>query len=162
MLHALHVIGDYFVRSACGFCIMSTVNANADEHIHYEYVFGETFCRRKTTRYGYNDMDIAKCRSTEEKILVGGGKNFCTFVLKHKVTYEASKPKLYQTPPTRKGTEKMATSKTTLSRENLDTLFNFTFHLDMGSQEGTPSSAKRMKLQFTSEMRQLVPASVQC
>ena len=130
--------------------IMSTVNTN-DEHIHYEYVFGEAFCRRKTTRY-FGDVDITRCRSTEEKALVGGGTNFCTFVVKYKVAYAASKPRLYQTPPTRKGTEKMTTNKTALSRENLDTLFNFTFHLDMENEEGTSSGAKRMKLQFTGEI----------
>ena len=48
-------------------------------------MFGEAFCRRKTTYF--DDMDIAKCHSTGEKILVGGGKNFCTFVLKHEVAY---------------------------------------------------------------------------
>ena len=43
-------------------------------------------------------------------------------------------------------------SMTTLSRENLDTLFNFTFHLDMENEEGTSSGEKRMKLQFTGEV----------
>jgi len=117
-------------------------------HTHYHYNLGEAFCWRTTKHY--HDIDNVICQSTKDNILIGGGKNLCTFVLKQTVSYAASKTNQYQTPPIRKGSNQLTSSKMIISKVNIEILFNFTVHLKMNEEgeEGASHAAKRLKVQL--------------
>ena len=116
------------------------------KHTHYIYTFGESFCRR--TVESFSNIRLAKCRSTEDEVLVGGGHDFCSFVVKQEVKYAASRPSLYQTPRVTKCSDPLVPSKTFISEEKLNRLFTFTVH--MAIEEEGPS-AKRMKVELSAE-----------
>lgn len=56
-------------------------------------------------------------------------------------------------PPTRKGSGQLMASKTTISKESIDSLFEFTVHMNVeDDEEGTATpSAKCVKLQLSGE-----------
>ena len=132
---------------------VSTMLTSA-KHIHYFYNFGESFSKRTTEQF--DRVQLAKCRSTKDMLLVGGGQDHCTFVVKQEVQYATSKPNLYQTPNVKKADEQLVVpAKPFVSQVKLNTLFNFTVHMDMednndeGPSEGP--SAKRIKIELSGE-----------
>ena len=83
--------------------------------------------------------------------LVGGGQD-CTFVVKQEVQYAASKPNLYQIPNVKKADEQLVVpAKPFVSQEKLNTLFNFTVHMDMEDNNDEGPSAKRIKIELSGE-----------
>ena len=117
------------------------------EHKHYFYTFGESLCRR--TVKSFPDVTPKDCQSTEDEILVGGGPDFCSFVVKKKVQYAASKPKDYPTPNVIICDEQLVPSKTYITEEKVNRLFTFTFQMAMEEEEGP--STKRMKIELHTE-----------
>ena len=117
------------------------------KHTHYFYTFGESFCRRVAEEF--SNIRQAKCRSTQEDQLLGGGSDFCNFVTKQEVRYAASKPAQYQTPRVIESDEQLVVGKTFISSENLNRLFTFTVEMEMGDEEGR--SAKKMKVELCAE-----------
>lgn len=116
-------------------------------HTHYYYTFGETLSRRvdKVVK----NSDTLSCQSTPEMSLVGGGKDFCTYVAKQKVTYAASKTSSYHTPKVNKALEGLAVTEVTLDKEQLEDLFSFTVQVGVGVEE---PSRKRLKVQLGGEV----------
>ena len=54
------------------------------KHVHYYNNFGEAFSRWNVQEY--EEVQTTKCWTTEDNIWVGGGQDYCIFVLKQKVT----------------------------------------------------------------------------
>ena len=118
------------------------------KHVHYHYNFGESFTRRTVKEF--DKIQPKECRSTENSILVGGGQNHCTFVLKQDVKYAASRTNLYQTPTVKRAATALVVKEQYISRDYLNTLFDFTVHMDLEDNVDT-SSAKRMKIELSGE-----------
>ena len=118
-------------------------------HTHYLYIFGGSFCRRKVEQF--NNVLQAKCRSTAEELLVRGGNEFCTFVMRQEVKYAASRPALYQTPRVKKSNEHLVSAKTFISSEKLNRLFNFSVHVEEEINDDKGPSVKRMKVELSAE-----------
>ena len=132
--------------------VVATMFTSA-KHIHF-YNFGESFSKR--TIEVFDKVQPAKCRSTKDMLLVGGGQDHCTFVVKQEVHYTASKVNLYQTPNIKKAHEELAEpAKLYVSREKLNTLFNFTVHMEVGDDSDDDNegpSAKKMKIELSGEV----------
>lgn len=122
------------------------------KHTHYYYSLCETFARRTVEQY--DTIQHENCRSTAEMFLVGGGQDHCSFVTKQKVKYAASRTNQYQTPTVKKPDEQLVVNNTFVSKSILDSLFKFTFHMDMEEKGGASDapSAKRMKIEVNSEV----------
>ena len=100
------------------------------KHINYCYSFGESFSRRAIKVF--DKIQLTKCQSTEDRILVDGGQDHCTFVLKQEVGYAARCTNQYQTPTVKKAAKQLVVAKEFISTENLNALlFNFTIHMDV-------------------------------
>ena len=117
-------------------------------HTHYYYTFGETISRRIDKVF--EDLDTLTCQSTPEMSLIGGGKSFCTYVAKQKVTYAASKTSSYHTPKVNKALEGLAVTEV-LDKEQLEELFSFTVQVGVEEPREKPSR-KRLKVQLGGEV----------
>ena len=110
-------------------------------HTHYYYTFGETISR--CIDKVFEDLDTLTCQSTPEMSLIGGGKSFCTYVAKQKVTYAASKTSSYHTPKVNKALEGLAVTEV-LDKEQLEELFSFTVQVGV-EEPREEQSRKRLK-----------------
>ena len=129
--------------------------SSEEKHLHYYYNFGESFARR--TKEEYKKVEPRMCQSTEDVILVGGGKRHCTFVLKQRVKYAASRTNQYQTPTLKQAAEKESEELMVnvkhrfISKEDVKELFDFTVHKGTSSEGAAPSS-KRTKIELCGEL----------
>ena len=117
-------------------------------HTHYFYTFGESFCRRMIEKY--RNIRETKCLTTKEEVLVGGGKDFCSFVTKQAIKYAASRSAHYQTPRVEKSKEQLVATKTFISGDSLNRRFHFAIHLEETSDDEVPS-VKRIKVELSAE-----------
>ena len=99
----------------------------------------------------FSNIRLAKYRSTEDEVLVGGGHDFCSFVVKQQVKYAASRPSLCQALRVMKCDNPLVPSKTFINEEKLNRLFMFTVYVAIEEEEEEGPSAKKMKVELRTE-----------
>ena len=121
-------------------------------HKHYIYTFGETLCRMNIK---IADSPVS-CISSTELDLVGGGKNFCSFVVRQKVKHAASKTRNYRTPAVHPATQPFGTGcedgNQIVNKKTLEDLLDFNLETKLDTTDPEAPSVKRLKIELEGEI----------